>query len=295
MSIVQEFKYFKPRSMKEALELLTRQKGAVVLAGGTDLVCNLKDRLISPKAVIDIKGIAGLTGIILKGKRLTIGALVTFSDLVKSEVIREHFPLISEMARTVGSVAIRNRATVVGNICSAVPCMDSAPVLCVYDAEVHVSGSGVKRTIPVSKWFRGSRKTAIKKAEIVTGISLLVPAEKHGGCFVKQGRYAGEDLAQSNVALLALPGNQYRVSFGSVAPVPIRARKIEKALNGKPLDHRQLTIARDLVPEEISPITDIRSTMEYRMHMCKVMFERGINAAVQRLNGTGPAYGTSLI
>lgn len=295
MAIVQEFKYFKPGSIKEAVGLLSQRKDALVLAGGTDLVCNLKDGIASPGALIDIKGIANLGGITFKGKKLTIGALVTFSDLLKSEVIREHFPLIMEMAKTVGSVAIRNRATVVGNICSAVPCMDSAPVLSVYEAEIQVTGPNGGRTIPVSKWFKDSRKTAIRKSEIVTSISVPLPAEKHAGCFVKLGRYSGEDLAQANVALLVLPGSRYRVAFGSVAPVPVRAQKIEKVLNGNPLDDERLSAAKDLIPEEISPITDIRATREYRMHMCKVMFERGIRAAVQRLDGTGPAYGTPLI
>jgi carbon-monoxide dehydrogenase medium subunit len=295
MAIVQEFKYFKPRSIKEAIGLLSRHKNAAVLAGGTDLVCNLKDGIASPGSLIDIKGITNLAGITFKGKKLKIGALVTFSDLLKSEVIREHFPLIMEMAKTVGSVAVRNRATVVGNICSAVPCMDSAPVLSVYEAEIEVNGPNGERTIPVSKWFKDSRETAIRKSEIVTSISIPLPAEKHAGCFVKLGRYSGEDLAQANVALLVLPGSRYRVAFGSVAPLPIRAQKIEKVLNGNPLDDERLSAAKKLIPEEISPITDIRATREYRMHMCKIMFERGIRAAVQRLDGTGPAYGTALI
>jgi carbon-monoxide dehydrogenase medium subunit len=295
MSIVQEFKYFKPKTIKEAFTLLYRQKNAAILAGGTDLVCNLKDGSASPEAVIDIKGITGLNNITFKGKKLRIGALVTFSDLIKSEIIREHFPLIMEMAKSVGSEAIRNRATMVGNICSAVPCMDSGPILSLYDAEIYVSGPGCNFRLPMSKWFKGSRKTAIKKLNIVTSIIIPLPAEKHGGCFVKLGRYKGEDLAQASVAVLALPDHRYRVAFGSVAPVPIRAQKIEQALNGNPLDENLVNTAIDLIPGEISPITDVRATKEYRMHMCKVMFERAIKAAVERLDGAGPAYGTALV
>ena len=283
MAIVQEFKYFKPKTIKEAVSLLLGHKNSFVLAGGTDLVGELKSGMVSPGAIIDIKGIAKLTGIDFKGNILKIGALVTFSDLIKSGVIRERFPLILEMAKTVGSVAIRNRATMVGNICSAVPCMDSAPVLSVYDAEIHVAGAGCNFRFPVSQWFKGPRKTAVKGQGIVTSITIPLPSREHAGCFLKLGRYKGEDLAQANVAVMALSNNRYRVAFGSVAPVPIRAGKIEKVLDGSILNDDLLRTAKELIPGEISPITDIRASKEYRMHMCKVMFERAIRTAAARL------------
>jgi len=115
------------------------------------------------------------------------------------------------------------------------------------------------------------------------------------GLLCKQRRYEGEDLAQASVTVLALAGNSYRVSFGSVAPWPVRARKIEALLEGQELSESLIQQAARLMPEEIAPITDIRSTKEYRMHMCRVMLERGLKAAVARLGGAGPEYGTSLI
>jgi carbon-monoxide dehydrogenase medium subunit len=220
---------------------------------------------------------------------------VTFSDLIKSGIIREHFPLITEMSGAVASVAIRNRATIVGNICSAVPCMDSGPVLSVYDAEILVSGAGCNFRFPVSQFFKGPRKTVLRGQGIATSITISLPAPKHAGCFMKLGRYKGEDLAQASVAVLALPKRRYRVAFGSVAPVPIRAKKIEKLLNGNPLDDHLINTAKELIPQEISPITDVRASQEYRMHMCGVMFERAIKAAAARLEGTGPAYGTARV
>lgn len=295
MAIGQEFKYFKPKSIKEAIAFLSGHKNSFVLAGGTDLVGELKNGMVSPWAIIDIKGIAKLTGIDFSGKVLKIGALVTFSDLIKSEIIREHFPLITEMSGAVASVAIRNRATIVGNICSAVPCMDSGPVLSVYDAEIHVSGAGCNFRFPVSQWFKGPRKTVLRGQGIATSITIPLPSREHAGCFVKLGRYKGEDLAQASVAVLALPNRQYRVAFGSVAPVPIRAKKIEKVLKGKSLDDHLLRTAKELIPQEISPITDVRASREYRMHMCGVMFERAIKAAAARLDGAGPAYGIARV
>lgn len=297
MTIVHEFKYFKPKSIKEAFAFFAKHKKSVILAGGTDLIGNLKEGVVSPGSVIDIKGISKFSGIAYKEttRVLEIGSLITFSQLIKSGVIRTHFPLIVEMAGTVATTAIRNRATMAGNICSAVPCMDSGPVLSVYEANIKTSGPGCNHTIPVSKFFKGPRKTAVKGSEIVTAISIIPPPVKHAGCFVKLGRYKGEDLAQASVAVLALANNQYRVSFGSVAPVPVRAKRIEKLMNGYPLNDNMIRWAKELIPKEISPITDIRASKEYRLHMCQVMFERAIKAAVERLNGAGPKYGTGLI
>lgn len=295
MTIVTDFKYFKPQDLEETTALLSTHKNAALLAGGTDLVGNLKAGLVSVGALIDIKGLATLNGIGFGDQTLKIGALVTFSELIESAVIREHFPLIGEMARTVGSVAIRNRATMVGNICSAVPCMDSGPVLMVYEAGINVRGPAGERTIPAADWFKDSRKTALGPAELVTAITITPPAAKHAGCFVKLGRYRGEDLAQASVAVLALENHQYRLSFGSVAPVPIRARSIEALLAGHPPDPGLINAAQEQIPRQIAPITDVRASKEYRLHMVKIMFERAIRAAAARLSGRGPTYGTALI
>jgi len=291
MAIVQEFEYFKPKSLKEAVSLLLGHKNSFVLAGGTDLVSELKNGMVSPRAIIDIKGIAKLNGIEFSGKVLKIGALVTFSELIKSGIIHEHFPLIAEMSGAVASVAIRNRATIVGNICSAVPCMDSGPVLSVYNAEIHVGGAGCNFRFPVPQFFKGPRKTVLRGQGIATFITIPLPTARHAGCFMKLGRYKGEDLAQASVAVLALSNRQYRVAFGSVAPVPIRAKKIEALLKGKSLDDNLIRTAKELIPQEIAPITDVRASREYRMHMCEVMFERALRSAVARLEGAGPAYG----
>jgi carbon-monoxide dehydrogenase medium subunit len=199
------------------------------------------------------------------------------------------------MTGWLASVGIRNRATVMGNLCSAVPCCDSGPVLLVYDAMVLVTGPGGKRKVPLRDWFVGPRKTVLKRGEIATGVAVPLPGKKHAACFVKLRRYEGEDLAQASVTVLALAGNSYRISFGAVAPRPLRAGRIEALLEGKALSDELVEQAVRLVPQEIAPITDIRATKEYRTLMAGVMLERGLRAAVARLAGAGPAYGTSLI
>lgn len=295
MPIINEFAYFKPATIAQTLKLLAKYKQSAILAGGTDVLNLLKDGSLQPEAVIDIKGLANLRKITFAKGRLRIGALVTFSEMIESKTVKCHFPLIVETARTVASTGIRNRATMAGNICSAVPCLDSGPLLLAYDAIVTAVGAAGKREIPVAKWFVGPRKTALKPGEMVSEITVPLPEAKHAGCFIKLGRYAGEDLAQASVLTLVLAGNRFRIAFGSVGPVPSRADRIEALLNGKELDARLLAEAKDLVAAQISPITDLRATKEYRLHMCRVMLERALLASVERLAGRGPRCGEKLL
>jgi CO/xanthine dehydrogenase FAD-binding subunit len=296
MAIAHQFEYVKPGTLREGIKTLARYGNrAQVLAGGTDLIGLISDDKLLPEVVVDIKGIAGLDKIEFKNGVLTIGALVTFSDLRDSPVIAKKFPVIREMTGWLASVGIRNRATMVGNLCSAVPCCDSGPILQVYDASVLIAGPNGKCKVPLSEWFVGPRKTVLKRGEIATGVAVPLPKKKHGACFVKLRRYEGENLAQASVTVLTLAGKSYRVSFGAVAPRPIRSEKIEALLEGRELTDDLIRQAVKLLPEEIVPITDIRATKDYRLHMTGVMLERGLRAATARLAGAGPAYGTSLI
>ncbi len=296
MTIAQEFEYLRPQTLDEAVEILAGADGsAMVLAGGTDLVAWLRDELIAPDLVVDIKEIAGLSGITDRGDSVGFGALVTLSDLLESDLVGRCLPLFPEMARTFASVGIRHRATLAGNICSAVPSCDAGPVLLVYEALVHAVGVSGERVIPIGEWFVGPKQTVLSPGEIVAEISVPRPDGVHGGAFVRLSRYQGEDLAQASVAVLALEGHRYRVAFGAVAPTPLRAHAIEARLSGNPLTSELIEAATELVAETISPITDLRASQEYRMHMCRVMLQRGLTAAVARREGRGPAYGTALV
>ncbi|MFB3895021.1 MAG: xanthine dehydrogenase family protein subunit M [bacterium] len=295
MAILTEFEYHKPTTVSAAIQLLAKYKHAQILAGGTDLINNLKTEVIQPDAIIDIKGIKALQGITFKNNVLTIGALVTFSEIIDSKLIQSKFPVIIDVAKSVASTGIRNRATMVGNICSAVACGDSCPLVAAYNAQIIVQGKTKKYKIPAADWFLGNKLTVLKKNELVLAIEFPLPAKKYAGCFVKLRRYEGEDLAQASVLVLALPENQYRISFGSVNPIPIRAKEIESLLNGHNPTPALIDRIKQLIPSIISPITDIRATKEYREHMVPIMFERGLNAAISRLQGNGPEYGHNLI
>lgn len=292
MAVPYEFEYVKPATLDDALGLLAQHgERARLLAGGTDLCLKIKEATETPEVVIDLKGLQELARLDYAENRLHIGASVSFTRLIESQLVREHFPLLCDASATVGSVGIRNRATMGGNICSAVPSLDSGPALLVHEAVAHVKSQKGERHVPLLEWFVGPKRSALQPDEILASISVPTPPKKAGGCYVKLGRYAGEDLAQAGVGVLALEDNEYRVAFCAVGPVPTRARKIEDLLHGHELNEKLLNEAKALVAEEISPITDIRSSKEYRTMMMKVMLERGLQAAVSTLHDQRTEHG----
>lgn len=294
--ISHEFEYYKPKDFSELSELLLQYKTkAKILSGGTDLVVRIKDGFEFPEIVVDIKSISELKELKFDGKNLFIGATVTFNELIETDVVKENFPLLWEAAKNVASTGIRNRATLAGNICSAVPSLDSGPALLVYEAEVILKSKDGERKVNINEFFLGPRKTVLKEDEFVYGVNVPLPQKKNGGSYVKLGRYNGEDLAQVGIGILILEGNEYRIAHCAVGPVAARAKKIEQLLNGKSLSDSLIEEAKKLIEQEISPITDIRATKEYRIHMAKVMLERGLKATVNRMNGKGPDYGEKLI
>lgn len=296
MGIACEFEYAKPANLKTALGLLARNVagGSVPLAGGTDLIAWLRDGAVSPGVLVDIKGIGELDGIRVKAGKLWLGANATFAEIIESPLVRKHAPVLVESSGMVASVGVRNRATVGGNICSAVPCCDSGPALLVYEAAIHVATRRGPKTIPAVKWFWGPRRTALAKGGIVTGIS--IPLAKHAGAFAKLKRYRGEDLAQASVAVRVDAKGGWRVAYGSVAPTPIRGPKVERLLKGaKNPSAERLAKAVALAEAEVVPITDIRGSREYRRLMVGVMLKRAVRLASERLAGSGADYGMNVM
>ena len=286
MAIAHDFLYERPATLKEALELLQAHSDtAKVLAGGTDLIVNIKEGMLKPAILIDIKDIADLKGLRREGDSLILGALVTFEDLIESPLIREFLPMLHDAALTVASSGVRSRATLAGNICSAVPSLDSAPPLLCHDATVHTESLSGKRAIPISEWFIAPRKTALRADEILTGISIPMPHPGTAGIYLKLGRYNGEDLAQAGWGILLDKERNYRIAHCALGPVPARAHQVESLLNGQPLTEELLLSAVKAVESEISPITDIRASKEYRIHVSGVMLRRGLIAAEKRQQG----------
>lgn len=303
MPLALDLDYLAPTSLEEALAVLASRGGeAAVLAGGTDLVPWLRDELVQPRLIVDLKRIPGLADVEVVDDRLQVGCLVTFSDLLAAAVVRDRLPVLTEMAQQVASVGIRNRATLVGNLCSAVPSGDAGPIVLTHDAEVTVRGPSGSRTVPIESWFASPRRTCLAPWEIVTGVSIPLPPACSGAAFARLTRYRGEDLAQASVAVLVAPGGHVRVAFAAVGPTPRRARRIERLLAAADLDARTAALPPDLVEravtlvaEEIAPITDVRASERYRLRMSEVMLRRALAAATSRAAGGGPAYGTPLL
>lgn len=286
MAIINDFEYHKPTTLNEALALLTKFKGkAKLLAGGTDLIVHLKEDLAKPEAVIDVKALPGFSEIKFSGNQVFLGAGVTFTEIIESEEMKQKLPILWQASETVASIGIRNRATLVGNICSAVPSLDSAPALQVYDAEVVVKSEKEERTISIQDWFTGPKKTCLQLDELVLGIN--IPITPHKGVYEKLGRYKGEDLAQAGIGILVNKAKDYKFAFCAVGPIPKRFAKLEEFMKGKVITEELLNTAAEMIPDEISPITDIRSTKEYRIHMMKVMFKRGMLKSMAALESGG--------
>ncbi|MCF7858315.1 MAG: xanthine dehydrogenase family protein subunit M [Candidatus Cloacimonetes bacterium] len=284
MGIINDFEYKKPKNIKEALQLLAEKRGkSKILAGGTDLIVYLKEELLKTELVIDLKGIEELNNIKVEKDKVIIGAGVTFTELIESQEIQKKLPILWEACKKVASVGIRNRATLAGNICSAVPSIDSAPALLVYDAEIVVQNATEKKNVSIHNWFTGPKKTILASDEIV--ISINIPLSKHTGGYEKLGRYQGEDLAQAGIGILVDSVKNYRFASCAVGPVPKRLYKLEEYLQGKEINEEILAKAGDIISDEISPISDIRSSAEYRTHMMKVMFNRGFKKALTSMKG----------
>ena len=268
------FEYLQPGTMKEALALLDQYgSDARILAGGTDLMLKMEAKVLKPKYVIDISGIAELSYIKPDGnKGLSIGALTTVSDIAKSEVIKKQFPLLAQAAGLLGSMAVRNVATLGGNICNAAPSAENAPALLCLNAKVKIVGPKGERVIPLEEFFTGPGATVLAPNEIL--VEFQIPAAKPNarGVYLKHSHRGSIDLSTVGVAAVAsFDGNKkcedVKIALGAVAATPIRAKKAEGMLKGKTLDEKTIEAAACAAAEDSSCITDVRASAEYRADM----------------------------
>ncbi len=291
-----DFDYAKPVTLSEAISTYKKYGDkARLLLGGTDLVVMLDDGVIQPDIVIDLKGIDELKKLEFDGEFLHIGSRVTFNELIDSEVVKEKFPVLWEASKTVASTGVRNRATLVGNICSAVPSADSAPALLVCNATVVIATDSGDKEVPITEFFVGPRRTILKPGEIVKEVKIRASNKKFGGSYIKLGRYDGEDLAQVGVATVVNEDREYAIAFCAVAPKPVRAKEAEEFLKGKDLTDEVLEEAAKLAVKAISPISDIRASKEYRLYVSGVLVKRSLKTSLARMNGNGPKYGERLV
>ena len=274
---MKEFEYLKPDSIKKTISILSQYGERVqLLNGGTDLIVEMRDKIIQPEYLVDIKAIPQLNRITYnKQDGLNIGATVTLNEISNSKVVQTHYPILVKACKTVGSYQVRNRATLVGNICNASPAADTAPPLLVLEAKVNITGPTGEKIVPINQFFTGVKKNILKKGEIVTSITIPPIKEKWVGVYLKQGRKKEVDLATVGVAVVCIR-DEVRIALGAVAPVPVRAFKTEELLKGKTIDESLLEKAGRSALTEVSPISDIRSSQEYREEIIKVLVRRAI-------------------
>ncbi|MEM1651294.1 MAG: xanthine dehydrogenase family protein subunit M [Sulfolobales archaeon] len=262
--------YYRPKTLDEAIRLLREIDYSKVIAGGTDLLVDMKTSRVRVRALVDISSIPDLRGIEDLGRTIRIGAATRLQELIESNVVSQNLPLLKAAVESMGSWQIRNMATIGGNLCNASPAADTAPPLLAYDAEFVVIGSEGLRVVPSTKFFVGYRKTALNPCEILKEI-LVKKSEWSGWSYVKLGRRGGFTLSVVAVAVLAKVINgvvhDVRIALNSVAPVPIRAYKAEEVIRGKRVSWSLIEEAASTVAGEVTPIDDVRSTSWYRREM----------------------------
>ncbi|MEM0000518.1 MAG: xanthine dehydrogenase family protein subunit M [Desulfurococcaceae archaeon] len=281
-----EFEYYEPRTLKEALMLLDEYgESARILAGGTDLLVKIKARLVEPKVIINVKKVAGLNYVVEDGDLVRIGALARLRDLEKSEIVKKYLPALYDAVKLMGSVQIRNMATIGGNLCNASPAADTAPPLLVHNAKALIASTSGERVVPLEEFFVGPGKTSMKPNEMLVEI-IAEKTGKGSSAFKKISRVSVDLAIASSAVYIDGEGGvvrDARIALGSVAPKPIRARKTESLIRGLKLYSEELREALNALEEEVSPITDARSTAEYRKYIVKVLTWDAINTAYERL------------
>jgi carbon-monoxide dehydrogenase medium subunit len=257
---------------------------AMLLAGGTDLIVGLRDGTSAPRAVIDVKRAKDLSPVIVEADGfLMISATVAMSDVEKNEIVHAHFPALAEAAAVVGSIQIRNRATVVGNVCNASPAADTVPVLAVYGALVKVLGPRGERLVPVVDFIQGNRRIALAADEIATALHVPLPDRPFGAAFARITRRRGVDLATVNLCCGVDNAGVTTFAFGAVSPRPLLLRDRSGALADPSASDEAKAIALDAMIGKASPITDVRGSAEYRLAMLGVLAKRAQRRATARL------------
>jgi carbon-monoxide dehydrogenase medium subunit len=278
---MRRFEYFEPKSLGEAAELMT-SPNVQVLAGGTDLLVEIKERLRRVDRVVNIKKIPGIGGLSYgPGAGLRIGALVTAREVEISPFILQHYASLAQAARELGSIQVRNRATIVGNICRASPSADTLPPLIADGAVIRLHGPTGARELPLEDFFTGPGKTVLRTDELVTGLVVPAPPPRTGKVYIKHGRRKAMELATVGVAVTLTLNGEVRIVLGAVAPTPIRARHAEDLLRGKKLTDELIGKAAQAAMDGSRPISNVRASAEYRRDMVRVLVSRALEQALR--------------
>lgn len=287
---MRRFELALPSTVQDCLAALSGSGEINVVAGGTDLLPQMKNGLVKPGTVVDLSGIADLQKLEIDGDgALHIGAAVSARVAELSPIVRNGFLGIAEGAGVIGSYQVRNLATVGGNVCNAAPSADVSPPLVAMDAVVVVAGPDGQRLLPISDFFQGVRRTTLQPGELVVEFIVPAPGPNSGGTYLRHTPRRELDIAVVGVGtqLTVQDGKctKARIALGAVAPVIVRATEAEAALEGQEVTSELLDKAATLAVNSASPISDQRGSAEYRRHLVRVLTRRTLQTAFERATG----------
>jgi carbon-monoxide dehydrogenase medium subunit len=288
MKRTEAFDYYQPATLQEASRLIKENgAGGRFLAGGTDLVIAMKEKGLLPKYIVDLKRLPGLGGIRENSDgSISLGALTTLREIETSALILKKYPFLAQSAAEVGSIQIRNRATIGGNMANASPSADTSPALMALGATATIASASGERKMAVEEFFKGPGQNAISSEEILTEVTIPKTGNNLVGEYIKFSPREMMDLAYVGVATIYnLAGDRkctgVRIVLGAVAPTPIRAKRAEAALEGQVLSEALAAKVGQIAADEAKPISDVRSSADYRRAMVSTMTKRALlNAAV---------------
>ena len=286
---MKRFDYMRPGKMDDAIAALKDKDNPYLLAGGTDLLIGMKTNALKPKCIIDLKGIPQIDSIEYDNG-FKLGTLTCIRDIEVSPLIREKIPVLSQAASTLGSIQIRNRATIGGNLCHGSPAADMAAILLAMNCEVTIASENGEKTIGLDQFFTGPNSTVLGKHEVLSQIIIPKKMEQFKGVYLKHGPRKAMDIGIVNIAILLDADlnnglcNQVLIALGAVAPTPIRAKKAEALLNGKELKPDLIHKAAEAASSEAKPITDFRATAGYRKDLVKSLVTKGIQQILESYN-----------
>jgi len=283
------FEYFSPKTLAEAIALLQQHgSDAKILAGGQSLIPLMKLRMASPKRLIDLNRVNGLSYIKESDGFLTIGALTRESEIDGSELIHKKYPILADTAAVIGDPLVRNMATVGGNLAHADPANDHPATMLALGTEVVATGPKGARKIPIGEFFTDLFTTSLKPDEILTEIRIPIPPARSGGAYLKVERKVGDFAAAAVAVQITLDGNTVKkvgIGLTNVGPTPIKASRAEKALLGKPAEQKNIEEAARIASEEAQPVDDLRGSADYKRSLVRVLTARALQKAIARAKG----------
>jgi carbon-monoxide dehydrogenase medium subunit len=277
-----DFQYVQPTSLQEALQLLDEHGDeAKVMAGGVGLLAFMKERLVSPSYVIDIKGIPELKSLRDEGSSgVTIGASVPMSELLEWNPLRERYKALRDCVSLLSDPVLRNRSTLLGDLCEALPFVDSPTPLLIFDAEVEAASVKGRRRIPANEFIKGLAETALEPAEIAVALHLKPPPENSRSTFLKHT--SNSEFSVVNVAALVANAfhpeeREVRFAYGALAPIPTRVHAVEALFKRKAPTSQLISQAVEAIKKGAEPMTDVLAKAEYRLHILEVLALEAFN------------------